>query len=241
MQMLCRLFLVCWALWSLPAFAQVQSVREQALQQAQQWVAGQLGRPAAQVQFAALDERVQLRPCAQPLVFDWPFSSRETLRVRCAASAGGWQLYLRLADGSSVRAAAADTPAAVGKRAVLVAKRALARGTLLQADMLELADVPLGPSLVSPLDNPMQLVHAELLRDTAAGAPIQAHDVRRAVLVKQGQMAVLSVGKGQGFEIAVRVEVLQDGRMGEQVRLKNPDSGKALSGVVTGPNTLRGL
>lgn len=241
MQMLCRLFLVCVALWGAQVFAQVQSVREQALQQARQWVAGQLGRPAEQVQFAALDERVQPRSCAQPLSFDWPFNSRETLRVRCAASVGGWQLFLRLADGASVRPSAADTSAVAATRKVVVARRSLLRGTLLQADMLELAELPVGPNVLAPLDNLALAMHAELLRDVQAGAPVQSHDLRRAVLVKQGQMAVLSIGQGQGFEIAVRVEVLQDGRMGEQVRLKNPESGKVLTGVVSGPNTLKGL
>jgi flagella basal body P-ring formation protein FlgA len=37
------------------------------------------------------------------------------------------------------------------------------------------------------------------------------------------------------------MEAMQDGRMGEQVKLKNPDSGKQVSGVVTGPNAAKGL
>jgi len=39
----------------------------------------------------------------------------------------------------------------------------------------------------------------------------------------------------------VRAEALQDGRMGEQVKLKNPESGRQISGVVVGPNLVRGL
>ncbi len=246
MQMLCRLFFAGAALAALLAgvpLAQAQPApRELMLQQAQQWVAAGLGRPAAQVQFAPLDERVQVRPCGQALVFDWPFPSRETLRVRCPQAAGGWQIYLRISEGAaSVRAPAADTPTMGATRKVVVARRALGRGTLLQPDMLALAEVPVGPALQAPLDQLVLAQHAELRRDVPAGAPIQAHELRRVVLVKQGQMAVLSIGQGQGFEIAVRVEVLQDGRMGEQVRLKNPDSGKPLTGIVTGPNALRGL
>jgi len=29
--------------------------------------------------------------------------------------------------------------------------------------------------------------------------------------------------------------------LGEQIRLKNPESGRLISGVVTGPNALKGL
>jgi flagella basal body P-ring formation protein FlgA len=60
-------------------------------------------------------------------------------------------------------------------------------------------------------------------------------------LVKQGQSVTMTVGEKSGFLITVRVEALQDGRMGEQVRLKNTESGRQISGVVTGPNTVKGL
>jgi flagella basal body P-ring formation protein FlgA len=256
MQLLCRLLFAGLLLWTLPGWAQpsasqapasavasASSPREQMLKQAQQWAAAALARQPGQVQFAPLDDRVQVRACERALAFDWPFPGRETVRVRCTAPASPWQLYLRLTEsaGPTVRPAAVDTPVVSATRKVVVARRALSRGTVLQPDMVELVEVTVGPALVSPLEQPTQVQHAELLRDVAGGSPIQGHDLRRAVLVKQGQMAVLSLGQGQGFEIAVRVEVLQDGRMGEQVRLKNPESGKALSGVVTGPNTLRGL
>lgn len=227
-----------------PAQAQNQvqaQPRQLMLQQAQQWVASVTGRAPSKVNFAPLDERVQVKACEQPLAFDWPFASRESLRVRCVAQPGAWQLYLRLVEEPSVRAAGADTVSEPVKRKVVVAKRFLSRATVLTPDMVELAEVAVGPSLIGPLDQLALVQFAELLRDVPAGTPVQSHDLRRAVLVRQGQMAVLSVGKGQGFEIAVRVEALQDGRMGEQVRLKNPESGRSLSGVVTGPNALKGL
>jgi len=56
-----------------------------------------------------------------------------------------------------------------------------------------------------------------------------------------GQQVLMTVGNGNDFQIRVRVEALQDGRMGEQVKLKNPESGKSLSGTVTGPNAVKGL
>jgi len=69
---------------------------------------------------------------------------------------------------------------------------------------------------------------------------LRSHDVRRAVLVKQGQSVLLTVTQGNGFSITARVDALQDGKMGDQIRLKNPESGRILSGVVTGPNTAKG-
>ena len=74
-----------------------------------------------------------------------------------------------------------------------------------------------------------------------AGVPLRGHDVRRAVVVKQGQSVTLTVGQGNGFSITARVEAMQDGKIGDQIRLKNPESGRLLTGIVTGPNAARGL
>jgi flagella basal body P-ring formation protein FlgA len=68
---------------------------------------------------------------------------------------------------------------------------------------------------------------------------LRSHDVKRALLVKQGQSVLLTIFLGNGLSVTARVDALQDGRMGEQVRLKNPDSGRLVSGIVTGPNAAR--
>jgi flagella basal body P-ring formation protein FlgA len=107
--------------------------------------------------------------------------------------------------------------------------------------MLEEVSLPaqgMDPNAVASLQD---LLHGEVVRDVTAGQVLRSSDIRRAVLVKQGQSALMSVGQNSSFQITVRVEAMQDGRMGEQIRLKNPDSGRLLTGTVTGPNAVRGL
>jgi len=205
--------------------------------------------------FVPIDARVQVQSCDRALVMDLPFASRETVRVRCLGNPN-WQLYVRLAlkPGNSspapaaASAQAASGPVAVGSasvnptmRKVVVAKQLLRAGTVLSADMLHESEVPaagLDPQVVGSAKD---LENGEMVREIPAGMPLRSHDVRRAVLVKQGQAVILTIGQSSGFAITARVEALQDGRMGEQIRLKNPDSGRLLSGVVTGPNAARGL
>ena len=93
----------------------------------------------------------------------------------------------------------------------------------------------------SLLQSTKDALAAEAVRDLSAGQALRVSDIRRAILVKQGQLVTMTVGDKSGFLITVRVEALQDGRMGEQVKLKNPDSGKQVSGIVTGPNSAKGL
>lgn len=232
------------------AWAQGEGLQARLLAQVRQSVAQSQSLPLAAVEFAPLDPRVQLQDCSQPLAVDSPFASRETVRVRCLA-APGWQLYLRLQPGNRAgalpasantsNANAASTPAAPALRSAVVARQLIQRGAQLDASMFEEVSLPaqgLDPQAVTSLRD---LLHGELVRDVAAGQVMRSHDIRRAILVKQGQATLMTVGRPGDFQISVRVEAMQDGRMGEQIRLKNPDSGRLLSGTVIGPNAVRGL
>jgi flagella basal body P-ring formation protein FlgA len=205
-----------------------------------------------QFSFAPMDSRVQLQSCDRALLMDLPFASRETVRVRCLGSVN-WQLYLRLVFTSatnpgvssvtsrtSMSVSASASLGAVGQK-VVVGNSLLRAGTVITPDLLTEV-MHSGQGLDSQVVTSIKdLENGEMVRDVPAGTPLRSHDVRRAVLVKQGQMILLSVGVPGGFAITARVEALQDGKMGEQVRLKNADSGRLLTGVVTGPNAARGL
>jgi len=237
--------------------AQAQAPVEQAklLTEVGKWVQQTQQLTPEQFSFAPMDSRVQLQSCDRALLMDLPFASRETVRVRCLGSAS-WQLYLRLVFKSviptgvtsvtsvtpltSAAASAGPSPAAVGRK-VVVGKVLLRAGTVVTPDVLtevEHSGQGLDSQVVSSVKD---LENAEMVRDVPAGTPLRSHDLRRTVLVKQGQMILLSVGAAGGFAITARVEALQDGRMGDQVRLKNAESGRFMTGVVTGPNAARGL
>lgn len=236
---------------------------EQLFLQARAWVLKQQPAPTEPVQFAALDGRVRIGECNQALQFDYPFtSSRDTLRVRCTQGTP-WQMFIRMvsrpAPGmaqaavraplpttSALASAALTTTAApvvapVAQRTVLVARQLIQRGTEIGPGMLEEVQRPvlgLDPLVITSLKD---VDRAEAARDIPAGLVLRSYDIKRTLLVRKGQLALLTVGQGKGFEISVRVEAQQDGHLGEQIRLKNPESGRLVSGVVIGPNAVRGL
>ena len=228
---------------------------EKMLLQVRQWMAQTSGGNPDEVQIAPMDNRLQVATCERALWIDHPFASRETVRVRCPAIAGSaaqnanavpvWQVYLRVLAvgvGSPVRSVGSALPGAPAKMVVL--RQLLQRGTVLTPEVLHEVDAPapvngqLDATLLTSLQDASM---AELVRDVPAGLPLRTHDIRRAVLVKMGQQVMMTVGSGADFQIRVRVEALQDGHMGEQVKLKNTESGRNMSGVVTGPNTVKGL
>lgn len=250
------LILCVWSCGS--ALAQAPASTDKLLSEVGQWVQQSQQLKPSQFSFAPLDSRVQLQSCDRALVMDSPFASRETVRVRCLGNPS-WQLYLRVllqpgvAPGlvpqapvvnASANANAAPSPlgtAPVPTRRVVVAKEMLRAGTVINAGQVREADYPAQGLDLQALGSVKDVENAELVRDVQPGVPLRGYDVRRAVLVKQGQSVMLTVGQGSGFSITARVEALQDGKMGDQIRLKNPDSGRLLSGVVTGPNAARGL
>lgn len=222
---------------------------------AKAWVSKEQQLPAEQIQFAPLDSRVRIAECSHPLQFDYPFSSsRETVRVRCTQP-GTWQLFLRLSSpvaARSVSPAPAQTQTVAARpngpvmaqaatKTVVVARRLLQRGTELNASMLEEVQRPalgLDPLAISSLKD---VESAEVVRDIPAGTALRSYDIKRSLMVRKGQAAMLTVGQGAGFQITVRVQAEQDGYLGQQIRLKNTESGRLISGVVTGPNALKGL
>ena len=252
MQILClTVFWLCWTAGPLGVRAQQASGEGQAAaakalsDQVRQWMSSTHKVNAKEVNIAPLDERLKVQACSKPLAVDHPFASRETVRVRCTDP--NWQLFLQVSMPASnfaspqLAGSSAGTAGGGAARPLVVAKRLLQRGTLLQADMLEEIQASTPHADTQLLSSIKDVQQAELTRDISAGQPLRVSDIKRAVLVKQGQTVMLAVGEKSNFQILIRMEALQDGRMGDQVKLRNPESGRQVSGVVTGLNTAKGL
>ena len=249
MQILCLTVFWLTAL-TLPsmAVAQANSAAESMGLQVRQWMAQTHGVNAKEVTIAPLDDRLKVQNCQKSLNIDNPFASKETVRVRCAEPV--WQLYLQV----TLPAGRVNSPPVVGTaggqnasnlpnvtKTIVVAKRLLQRGVILQPDMLEEVQASPGNVDTQLLNTVSDAQQAELTRDIPAGQALRVSDIRRAIMVKQGQTVMLSIGNKAEFQISIRMEAMQDGRLGEQVKLKNPETGRQVSGVVTGPNMAKGL
>lgn len=257
MQMLCRLLFwsmargLGWAavvlFFSAAATAKPISAkaspRETMETVVRQWTADTQKLPLDKVTLAPMDKRVQVRSCDQALAMDLPFASAETVRVRCAQPA--WQLYVRVnlpaKTPDAQTANKAEKPETPSKRWVLVAAVALQRGMTLNESHVQRVEVDASGLPMNVLEQASEVLHAEVVRDVRPGVPLKSVDIRPTVLVKRGQTVLMSVGQAQGFQISARVEALQDGRFGEQIKLRNRESGRELSGRVQGPNQVLGL
>jgi flagella basal body P-ring formation protein FlgA len=261
MQLVCLAIAAWFMSWGVGFAQPAPQIGSQAsmFNQVKSWMGETHKVKVDEVKIAPLDPRVQVQSCSKPLTVDHPFSSKDTVRVRCVDPV--WQLYLQVsmplpppppppvqaavpAGNQGKPLASSASPAVVVapvSKTVVVPKKLIMRGTVIEADMLEEISQTGGQVDNSLLQSMKDALTAEAVRDLSAGQALRSSDIRRAILVKQGQSVTMTVGEKSGFLITVRVEALQDGRMGEQVRLKNTESGRQISGVVTGPSMVKGL
>jgi flagella basal body P-ring formation protein FlgA len=213
------------------------------------WVASQNQAPVDQVIVAPLDTRVAVQPCASQYSFDYPFVNRESVRARCLKPS--WQLYVKVGFAQvqqpvptnakpSNQSGQVTTTVLPESRMVLVAASNLTVGQLLQPEMFKLEKMDADKINKSFLFEASGLEGQELVRPLRAGEPVRNMDMRQAIMIKRGELVQLTVGKAGEFQISVRLEAMQDGKLGDQIKLRNTESGRILGGVVTGKGIVKG-
>jgi flagella basal body P-ring formation protein FlgA len=205
--------------------------------QAQQWAATHPSFQGKPVQVVPVDPRITVQNCQQNLQFEHPFPNQPAVRVRCAQPA--WQLFVNLNTGQATAPVHRAGAVAPVLHKVLVSKELLKRGTVITPEMFSYAEMPAAGMENQIISDTKLLKNMQLVRDLTPNTPLRSYDVKTAVLVKRGQEVQVTAGEGQGFSITMRAEALQDGGLGEQIRLKNVESGRSISGVITGPNAAK--
>ena len=137
---------------------------------------------------------------------------------------------------------ATATQTSMVSKTVWVSTQAIKRGTTVQPGMFKAVEMTVPAHDNRLIVDERELVQTELQRDLPANMPVRIQDLKPQAMVRKGQQVTVSVGgEGKGFLITVKAEAQQDGLLGEQIRLKNQESGRSLTAVVTGLNMARGL
>jgi flagella basal body P-ring formation protein FlgA len=131
------------------------------------------------------------------------------------------------------------TPTVTATRKALSINQTLPRGSHLTPAMLSWVEIPATSWAGHHLSDMAAAQGAELTRDMRPGQVLSKNDIRPSVMVKKGQLVTIHIGEPGKMNISAQLQALQDGRIGETINLKNPESGRLLSGVVTGLNAVR--
>ncbi|GAC1572316.1 MAG: hypothetical protein NVS3B7_02930 [Candidatus Elarobacter sp.] len=113
-----------------------------------------------------------------------------------------------------------------------VAARDLAPGAVIAAADVQLARIPSNGRPAVGLD---VLVGRKLNAATSSGAPLYVEQTVPNTIVRAGQAAILVVHDGP-VALSADVVARTGGAAGDTVTVVNPQTGKAIAGIVTGPN-----
>ncbi len=141
----------------------------------------------------------------------------------------------QLTPGHSIQA----TDIEIAER-VLIAKTTIINGQVITENLVESkleAITSYGPQALTRVE---EIIGLEATRTIRAGQRLSASDFVAADLVRKNETVRLVIKRG-ALEITVETIAMENGKIGEQVLLKNPDSGKEIRGIVIGRHQARGL
>jgi len=159
--------------------------------------------------------------------------SWSTAEVRCAAPV--WSRALRTGAGAPAPLDAVAEGVDAGPLVVTLA-RSVAKDVVLTAEDLTLA--PAGARTPDGIfTDPTDVVGRRTRAALGAGKPVLLRQVEPVWLVARGNPVVLLAAAG-GLAVSAPAEALEDGGMGDVIRVTNLSSGREVKALVTGRNTV---
>ena len=210
------------------------------------WLQNALETDAANFEVVPPDRRVRILPCTEKILFDFPFNGKETIRAKCPDPT--WQFFLRVkTDNPKIKNLLSPVRQTKKKKNqdtaivdVLVARKNLTVGSILRENGTETRGVKKNTLPVDFYTTFEGLENYEVVKTIKAGSVIRSLNLRPARLVKRGTKVQLKI-LARGMLVIATVEALEDGHIGQQIKLLNNASGKTVTGVVTGLNEVSGL
>lgn len=181
--------------------------------------------PKTRIEYSvgSLDNRPTVPVCSQPLAVetrDTPQpNTRLNLQVSCQAD-NNWSIYL-------------PVELAIYRPAV-VAVNALTHGDTISPADVRLVEVNVSQVNGQYLASLDDAIGKDVKRSIAAGAAIADQQLIAPLMVRRGEAVLINASSNI---VAVKVSgiALTDGRLGEQIRIRNQTSSRIVNATITGP------
>lgn len=182
---------------------------------------------SVQVNVGALDSRLRLAACEQPLKAALPtnatFRARMTVAVSCAGPVT-WTVYVPVNIETQTT--------------VLVLRHAVGRGARLTADDVEVQSRTVTGAGDDYLTEPAELAGRTVKRPLGAGAAVTADAMVADSLIKRGQQVTLLAAVG-AMEVRARGVAMNDAPAAGRVKAQNLSSGRIVEGFVESADVIR--
>jgi len=231
-----KLFGTALVMWF--SFGYVWASGEPLSEKVKRWVAEQHGVGISSIKVQELDQRFHIPQCNSEWQFDQPFNQDTTVRARCINP--GRQLFMYVQFPQTAPIHQKDSKQ-LSMSSFVATSTNLPRGTILTAEHLTTTYRSQSNTHPDVIVDPKEVIGQELVRNISAGQLIRNQDVRPALMFRRGQEVMFTTRSNGSFQLTVKLEAAEDGRMGQRVRLLNKESGRNILALVTGPNAAQGL
>lgn len=182
-----------------------------------------------EIEIHQLDPRLRLPACDKELSTNLESPAqpvgRVTVKVRCEG-ASPWTIFV---------------PAQVHIfRNVLIVSRPLKRANILSEADLKLVERDIGLLSQGYLTSYEQAVGKKLTRQLLMDQVLAPIHLQQAEVIRKGDHVVITATSA-GISVRMSGEALTDGALGQQIRVRNQGSGRAITVRVTGPGQVQAL
>lgn len=212
------------------AHAEEPLARERLIASIASYASQSLGVSPQQLQVLATDKRLKVPDCPTGFQHSFPFGDQVTIKTTCLDPE--WQAFIRIKVEREIEHPQPLMTESKVPGVMLVLRERIHRGQRLSDAVVERRDAEdkLVPDALTSSQGLELLEATRLLR---VGEVLRASMVKSAPAVKKGELVTLSLNQA-GLSIAVDVEALANGQIGEVIRVKNRESGQELQATVTG-------
>lgn len=203
----------------------IERIREAARELAIELASGLEGE--VEIEVGQLDSRLQLTRCAHPPAAQLaPGAKREgqtTVQVRCTAPVA-WSLFIPVRIERYLE--------------VLVLARPVERQQVLGPSDLRLERQAVSKLTSGYFTDPKEVIGLSARRRLTAGQVLIPAHVETRPLIKRGQEVTLYVSR-PGLMVRMKGIALEDGRLGDRIRVRNSSSKKVVEGYVESADSVR--
>ena len=167
-----------------------------------------------------LDNRLRLTRCSEPLSAEvtsrYMRGGRLTVDVECRGNQP-WSIYVPVTVTSEIQ--------------VLTLLQALPRDAVLTEGDVDVVTLRRRPTGLPTLSDPKQAIGMAAKRALSEGTELRPTMLKQPVIIKRGDQTVITAGSG-GLSVRMTGKALEDGVLGEQIRVQNLSSKRTIQGEV---------
>ena len=179
-------------------------------------------------EFLNLDRRRQLKPCDQPLAFNIrqrKLLGRVNIKIICESN-NRWSTYMPVFVHLY-------TP-------ILVAANTIPKDTIIDRSNLIEIEVDLAKFQQEYIQSPELIIGKSARRTIKMQTAFRSSLLIEPKIVNKGD-AVIIIAKHKKFNIKAPGKALENGKMGEQIRVKNTKSNRIIDAWIIGPGQVKVL